>query len=91
MRSKTLKNIILILACTIAGKLLSYVWEAVLAAKLGTSDQADAFYMTTSVFTILYPILDIGIWKVFLPIYKKLATNEEEKANGFASTALTSF
>ena len=91
MRSKTLKNIILILACTIVGKLLSYVWEAVLAAKLGTSDQADAFYMTTSVFTILYPILDIGIWKVFLPIYKKLATNEEEKANSFASTALTAF
>lgn len=91
MRNRTIKNIIVILACTIMGKLLSYVWEALLAAKLGVTDQTDAFYMMMSVFNIIYPILDVGIWKVFLPLYKKLMTTDDIEANSFADKALTAF
>jgi murein biosynthesis integral membrane protein MurJ len=92
MSNKTVKNVGIILGCSIAAKILSYIWEATLAAFLGASDQADAFYMTTSIFGILYPILDLGIWKVFLPTYKtKLVENNEKKAEEVANIAVTLF
>lgn len=92
MSNKTVKNVGIILACSIIAKILSYAWEAILAYYLGASDQADAIYMTTSIFGILYPILDLGIWKVFLPIYKKkLVENEDKKAEQIANIAITFF
>jgi len=92
MSNKTVKNVGIILGCSIAAKILSYIWEATLAAFLGASDQADAFYMTTSIFNILYPILDLGIWKVFLPIYKtKLVKKEEDRAEQIANISISFF
>ena len=92
MGNKILKNTGVILACSIMAKVLSYILEAILAALLGANEQADAFYMTTSIFGILYPILDQGIWKVFLPTYKKkLVEEEDKKAEKVANTALTFF
>lgn len=92
MNNKTIKNVGIILGCSIAAKILSYIWEATLAAFLGVSDQTDAFYMTTSIFGILYPILDLGIWKVFLPAYKtQLVENNDEKAGEVANIAVTLF
>ena len=92
MSNKTVKNVGIILGCSIAAKILSYIWDATLAAFLGASDQADAFYMTTSIFGILYPILDLGIWKVFLPTYKtKLVENNDKKAEELANISVTLF
>lgn len=92
MNNKTVKNVGIILGCSIVAKVLSYLWEALIAAYLGASDQADALYMVTSIFGILYPILDLGIWKVFLPIYKtKLVENNESKAERIANVAVTLF
>ena len=92
MNNKTIKNVGIILGCSIAAKVLSYFWEALIAAYLGASDQADALYMVTSIFGILYPILDLGIWKVFLPIYKtKLVEDNESKAERIANVAVTLF
>ena len=92
MRNKNVKNVGIVLGCSVVAKILSYVWEAMLAAFFGVSDQADVFYMTTSVFGILYPILDMGIWKVFLPIYKtKLVKKEENKAETMANISITFF
>lgn len=92
MGNKTVKNVGIILGCSIVAKILSFVWEATLAAFLGASDQADALYMTTSIFNVLYPILDMGIWKVFLPAYKtKLVEKNEDKAAQIADIAVTLF
>ncbi len=92
MSNKTVKNVGIILGCSIVAKILSYAWEAILAAFLGVTDKADAYYMTTSIFGILYPILDLGIWKVFLPTYKtKLVGKDEQKAEQIANTAITLF
>lgn len=92
MKNKAVKNVAIILACSVVGKLMSYIWEAILAAKLGASLQADALYMMLSVFNIIYPILDIGIWKVFLPIYKtKMVKESEAEAGKFANYAETLF
>ena len=92
MSNKTVKNVGIVLGCSLVAKVLSYVWESVLAAYLGATDQADALYMTTSIFGILYPILDMGIWKVFLPIYKtKLVEKEESRAERIANISVTLF
>ena len=92
MNNKIMKNVAVIMGCSIAAKILSYVWEATLAALFGASDQADALYMTTSIFNILYPILDLGIWKVFLPIYKKkLVEGNEEMTTQIANKTATLF
>ena len=48
--------------------------------------------MTTSIFGILYPILDLGIWKVFLPAYKaKLVDKQDAEAEKIANIAVTLF
>lgn len=92
MSNKVAKNVGIILTCSIAAKVLSYLWEMTLAALLGASDQADAYYMVGSIAAILYPILDLGIWKVFLPTYKtKLVHESSEKANRLADIAITFF
>ena len=78
--------------CSVAAKILAFVWEAVLAALLGVSEQADAFYMTSGVMGILYPVIDIGIWKVFLPMYKtNMMQKSEGKVKRIADIALTFF
>ena len=92
MSSKIVKNVSIILICSIIAKVLSYFWEAILASYLGVTDQADAFYMTTSIFNILFPILDLGIWKVFLPIYKKkMVKKNEDGASVIANISITLF
>ena len=92
MNGKTIKNTGIILGCSIVAKILSYVWEAILASYLGASDQADAFYMMSSITAILYPILDLGIWKVFLPVYKtKLVQGGETSAEKIANIVVTLF
>ena len=92
MSSKTVKNVGIILGCSIVAKILSYIMEATLAAYLGATDEADAFYLTSSIFVIIFPILDLGIWKVFLPIYKtKLVKGDENKTSHIANTAITLF
>ncbi len=91
--SNTYKNFFIILCCSVCAKLLSYAVEVFLAASLGVSEKADALYMTIGVFNVLYPILDLGIWKVFLPEYKKKlvmasAAEADETANRFESLCL---
>ena len=91
MNSRLVKNTVIVLGCSVIAKVFSYIWEAVLAAYLGATEQADAFYMTTSIYTILYPVLDLGIWKVFLPIYKENMIRDKEHADSFANLSLTFF
>lgn len=67
-------------------KFASFISEAILAAYLGTTYQSDAFYMVTSIQNVIYPMLSVGIWKVFLPLYKERITignraGAEELAN----------
>ena len=89
---KIVKNTAIVLACAVVAKLLSYAVEALIAATLGVGDEADAYAATTSVFNIIYPILDIGIWNVFLPTYKaKLSRDGEDSADHIANAAIMLF
>lgn len=87
-----IKNGIIFLFCSIIAKLLSYVWEAFIASHLGISESADAFYMATGILNILYPMIDLGIWKVFLPIYKQsISSNDYKKTDKIANISITLF
>ena len=92
MQHKLIKNTLIVLACSLLAKVLAYVWEAILAAYLGANDTSDALYMTMSVFNVLYPILDIGIWKVFMPAYQsKRSDGRQEEADKLANGTITFF
>lgn len=91
-QNKIVKNAVIVLICSVLAKLLSYVVEAVLASKLGVGDEADAYAAVISVFNIVFPILDVGIWNVFLPAYKtKLSREGENGADSVANSAIVVF
>ena len=87
-----IKNTVIILICSILVKILSYIWEALIASYLGISDNADAFYMSTGIINVLYPMLDLGIWKVFMPIYKQsLSLHSKKRTDKIANISITLF
>jgi murein biosynthesis integral membrane protein MurJ len=72
---KVFRGTIIIVVVGILAKLTSFITEAVLAAYLGTTYQSDAYYMVNGVQMVIYPMLSVGIWKVFLPLYKEKITH----------------
>ena len=79
--NKVLRGTIIVMIIGLLAKIAAFVEEAVLAAYLGTTFQSDAYYMVWGIHTMFYPMLSVGIWSVFLPLYKShLAKDEKEKA-----------
>lgn len=75
--NRALKGTAIIVLVGILAKFASFISEAVLAAYLGTTYQSDAYYMVSSIQQVIYPMLSVGIWKVFLPLYKEKTTAGE--------------
>ena len=71
---RVLRGTIIIVLIGILAKLAAFISEAVLAAYLGTNYRSDAYYMVSSIQQVIYPMLSVGIWKVFLPVYKEKIT-----------------
>ena len=89
---KIFRGTIIIIAVSVAAKLASFLTEAILAYYLGTSAEGDAYYMISSLHNVVYPMMSVGIWKVFLPIYKeKQAHGDMEGAAEIANKVLTFF
>lgn len=89
---KIFRGTIIIILVGILAKLTSFAVEAVLAAYLGTTYQSDAYYMVNGVQMVLYPMLSVGIWKVFLPLYKEKITHGlTEEANALTNKVITFF
>lgn len=87
-----MRGTVVIITVGILSKLVSFLSEAILASCLGTTYQSDAYYMVSSVHQVIYPMLSIGIWKVFLPLYKeKITNNQIDLANSLSNKALTFF
>lgn len=92
VEQRILRGTVIILAMTILAKLASFLTDAILAAYLGTSYQADAYHMISGIQNVIYPMMSVGIWKVFLPLYKShVAKGELEKANHLADKSITIF
>lgn len=89
---KLLKGTIVIIFVSVLAKITTFITEAILASYLGTTYQSDAYYMVTSIQYVIYPMLSVGIWKVFLPIYKeKITLGDLDAANGLANKVITNF
>ena len=79
LRNRIFKGTIIIVLVGIMAKFASFITEALLAAYLGTTYQSDAYYMIASIQTVIYPMMSIGIWNVFLPLYKSHISKEEKE------------
>lgn len=90
--SRIIHGTLVIAFMSLAAKLASYITEATLASYLGTSWQGDAYYMVAGVKDLIYPMLSVGIWKVFLPLYKeRVALNDASGASSLANKTTTLF
>ena len=86
------RGTVIIVLIGVLAKFTSFIAEAILAAYLGTTYQSDAYYMVSSIQQVIYPMLSVGIWKVFLPLYKeKLAHNQIDEANALSNKVITFF
>lgn len=74
-----LKNTFIVFLFAIGAKLLSLIRESVIAAFIGTSLEADAYYMVMSIYTIFELGLSTSIYQCFFPIYKELSIKDENK------------
>ena len=83
---------VVIVLVGILAKITSFIAEAVLAAYLGTTFRSDAYYMVNSIQMVVYPMLSVGIWKVFMPIYKeKITHGQAEEAAALTNKVITFF
>ncbi len=88
----TIKSIGIVFWVLLLAKIVAFANDAILAAYLGTSMEADAFYMVLGIQQVLYPMLSVGIWKVFLPEYKKrLTLSGRQEADSLANKMLLLF
>ena len=79
--NRVFRGTVIIVLIGIFAKIAAFLSEAILAAYLGTTYQSDAYYMVSSIKDVIYPMLCVGIWKVFLPVYKeKLTKNNIREA-----------
>ena len=91
MPSSILKGTFIIIGVGIIAKILSFISEAILAAILGTTYLSDAYYMVAGIQILVYPMLSIGIWKVFLPMYKDLITKGANADAGILTNKVITF
>lgn len=90
--NRVFRGTVVIVFVSILAKLSAFLTEATLAAYLGSTNKSDAYYMVSSVKDVIYPMLSVGIWKVFLPLYKANITKEDIKgANELADKTISFF
>ena len=86
------RGTVIIVLVGIVAKITSFILEAVLAAYLGTTFQSDAYYMVSSIQAVIYPMLSVGVWKVFLPLYKdKYARGKIAEADALSNQMISFF
>lgn len=90
--NRVFKGTIIIVLVGILAKLAAFLSEAILAAYLGTTFESDAYYMVAGIKDVIYPMLSVGIWNVFLPLYKShTAKGESELAETLTDKSLSFF
>ena len=90
--AKLIGNISIIIVYALLAKVLSFVIELLLAAKFGANEQTDIFFMAYGIIQVLYPMISIGIWKVFMPEYKaRISLGKEDEADSITSKLLCIF
>jgi len=87
-----LNNIIIVIAITILAKFVSFLANIVVAMYLGLSVESDAYSMLIGIHNVFYPMLSVGIWKIFLPEYnKKIIADGLVEAGRYANKLMSWF
>ena len=84
MRLKN-KDVILVPVVVIAGKIVSFVFNAILGAYYGAGKISDAFLMAHSIPTILFDGVATAFISCYIPIYSSLKYESPEKIDDFNS------
>lgn len=89
---KIFQGTVIIVLVGVLSKVAAFISGVLLAFYLGTTYQSDAYYMVSGIKDVIYPMLSVGIWKVFLPLYKeRIAHNDIQHANELANKAVSFF
>lgn len=64
------KGTAILVIYSLTAKFLSFLIELLIASKFGASMETDAYYLTYGIILSVFPMLSVGIWKVFMPEYK---------------------
>lgn len=92
IKTNIVKGTLVIILVSLLAKLASFISTTVIAAILGTSNESDALNTILGVEQVFYPMIGVGVWKVFLPLYKeKLVRLEEQSADELANKTMTFF
>lgn len=87
---KVLSGTLVIVAVSVLAKIVSLIWKSVQANYMGTTYTADAFALVTKIQNIIYPMMSVGIGRVFLPAYKRhVLLKEDEQASRLANRMIT--
>lgn len=70
--SAVVSGFVLVAMLTVVGKLVSFAKDAVVAAKLGTADDLDAFMLVFGFFSFAATVLAGGLPESFVPAYAEL-------------------
>ena len=90
--NKIVKSASAIMLFSLIAKFSSFLVELLVASNLGVSKETDSFYMVYGIVQIIYPMISVGIWKVFLPEYKtRLVLGRENDATDITSKLITFF
>ncbi len=92
VRNGVIKSSITIVFFYFFAKVLSFLVEMIIASKYGACFETDAYYLTEGTVMAISPLLTIGVWKVFMPEYKRLIVkNQESDAVEFTESMLAFF
>ena len=90
--NRMLKNISIVMIYSLGAKFLSFLVELLVASKYGATTETDVYYMVYGITQIIYPMISIGIWKVYLPEYKtRLVQGKEAEAKEITNQLLIIF
>lgn len=67
--SAVVSGFLLVALLTVVGKIVSFVKDAVVAAKLGTADDLDAYMLVFGFFSFAATVLAGGLPEAFVPVY----------------------
>ena len=76
-KNRMASGTIVIFTISLLSRLISFITDAILAAILGVGIESDAYYMVSGIQQVIFPMISIGIWKVFLPYYKSKITEKD--------------
>ena len=74
-----LKGTAVLVLYSLSAKFLSFLIELLIASKYGATINTDAYYLTYGIILSVFPMLSVGVWKVFMPEYKTLLVQGREE------------